>query len=213
MKRYLLRKSYLLFMSITLSLTGCATFPEGPSPVPAHYVNPEKNDSASGIGIESQDIIAITDQMLVEILSIPIFSEGKNIPKIIVDAEYFKNQSSSRIDMKIITDRLRTELNRASKRKIIFVGREYSNMVLKEWRMKQAGIVQQSDNDDMNKLSDADYRLGGRINSLDSVDPKSGAVSRYHQIIMEIVDLKNSIIVWSGSYSFKKSAQEDIVYR
>jgi hypothetical protein len=55
--------------------------------------------------------------------------------------------------------------------------------------------------------------MGGRITTLDSVDPGSGMKSRYHQITFEMVELETGIIVWSGIYEFKKSSQNDIVYR
>ena len=47
----------------------------------------------------------------------------------------------------------------------------------------------------------------------DAVRASSGMASRYHLVTFEMVDLETGIIVWSGMYEFKKSAQDDIVYR
>ena len=58
-----------------------------------------------------------------------------------------------------------------------------------------------------------DFRLGGRITTLDAVNTSSGLASRTHQIIYEMVDLENGQIVWSGIYDFKKTARDDIIYR
>ena len=58
-----------------------------------------------------------------------------------------------------------------------------------------------------------DFRLGGRITTLDALDTGSGLASRTHQIIYEMVDLESGLIVWSGIYDFKKSARDNIIYR
>jgi hypothetical protein len=59
----------------------------------------------------------------------------------------------------------------------------------------------------------ADYRLGGRISSLDSRDRRNGTAQRYNQIVFELIDLESGMIVWSNLYEFNKAAQDDVVYR
>ena len=118
--------------SLAIFSFGCATAPEHAGGMQAHYVDPGEQSQVSGIGIESQDIINMTDKMMHDILITPIFSKPKTPPKVIIDAEYFKNESSTRIDKNMITDRLRTGLNQAARGKMIFIGREYMNMMLKE---------------------------------------------------------------------------------
>ena len=56
----------------------------------------------------------------------------------------------------------------------------------------------------------ADYRLSGKINSLDSRNTKSGLVQRYTQISFEMTDLESGEIVWSGIYEFSRAAADDV---
>lgn len=208
-----LSKFGILLFPLAISSFGCATTVERSGGTEAHYVDPSQQSELSGVGIESQDVINMTDQMMRDILATPIFFKSATPPKVIIDAEYFKNEGSTRINKNMITDRLRTELNRAARGKMMFIGREYLNMMLKELQLKQSGIIDEGGTASEFKAYGSDFRLGGRISTLDSVNPKTGSFSRYHQILFEMIDLNTGQIVWSGSYNFKKTAQEDIIYR
>lgn len=208
-----LSKFGILLFPLAIFSFGCATAPEHADGKEAHYVDPGQQSEVSGVGIESQDIINMTDEMMHDILATPVFSRSTNPPKVIIDAEYFKNEGATRINKNMITDRLRTELNRAARGKMIFIGREYLNMMLKELQLKQSGIIDEGATASEFKAYGADFRLGGRISTLDSVNPKTGSFSRYHQILFEMINLSTGQIVWSGAYNFKKIAQEDIIYR
>ncbi|MDO9566815.1 MAG: hypothetical protein Q7J15_08765 [Candidatus Desulfaltia sp.] len=214
--RELIKLGVALFF-LTIFFSGCATAPKHADGTTAHYVDPSQQSQVSGVGIESQDIINMTDKMMRDILVTPLFFHPKTppkvIPKVIIDAEYFKNESSTRINKNMITDRLRTGLNQAARGKMIFIGREYLNMMLKELQLKQLGVIKEGESTSEPKAYGGDFRLGGRISTLDSVDPKTGSFARYHQILFEMVDLNTGEIVWSGSYNFKKVGQEDIIYR
>jgi hypothetical protein len=94
-----------------------------------------------------------------------------------------------------------------------FVGRHYADMVTKERELKRQGVVGRGTLPGADAPKGGDYRLGGRITSLDSRDPKTGMMQRYNQIIFEMVDLESSEIVWSGIYDFAKAAQDNIIYR
>ncbi|MCG5495842.1 penicillin-binding protein activator LpoB [Ectothiorhodospira variabilis] len=154
----------------------------------------------------------MTDRMMRDMLSNPSVAGQVPPARVIVDADYLRNESSSRINRNIITDRLRVELNRAANGRIVFVGRHYSDMVAEERRLKRENEV--SHGSGQSALpSGADYRLGGRITSIDAVDASQGKVSRYHQFIFEMVDLETSNIVWTGMYDYRRSAQDDIIYR
>jgi len=152
----------------------------------AHYINPDQEGEISGVGIDSRDIIIMTGKMMEDILGAPVFFQAETPSKVIIDAEYFK---------------------------MIFIGREYLNMLMKELALKQSGIAGEEDEKAEPRVYAADYRLGGRISTLDKVNPTEGTFSRYHQILFEMIDLKTGAIAWSNSYDFKKVAQEDVIYR
>ncbi len=180
---------------------------------PTLYEDPSTTGAVAGIGMESQDIVGMTDQMIRDMMSNPLLAGRSVAPRIILDSEYFRNEGATRINKNMITDRMRIGLNRAANGRMVFVGRHFSDMVAKERDLKRQGAVTTGTIGTAKAQAGADFRLGGRITSQDSVQTKTGLASRYQLITFEMVDLESGIIVWSGMYEFKKSAQDDIVYR
>ena len=195
-----------------LSLAACQRV-DNSAGSPSTYIDPGSAGPVRGVGIESQDIVGMTDQMMRDMLAQPRLANAQVPPNVIIDAEYFYNESSSRLNKNSITDRLRVGLNRASGGRMQFVGRNYADMVAKERELKRQGVVDKATLPGARAQKGGDYRLGGRITSLDARDPKTGMMQRYSQIIFEMVDLETSEIVWSGIYEFAKAAQDDVIYR
>jgi PBP1b-binding outer membrane lipoprotein LpoB len=177
------------------------------------YKDPGTAGPGGGIGIESQDIVSMTDRMMRDILTNPALAARQTPPRVIIDAEYFTNESSSRLNKNSITDRLRVSLNRASQGRLVFVGRQFADMVAKERDIKRQGVVDTGTQALTQAQLGGDYRLGGRITSLDTRSPSTGQMTRYNQITFEMIDLETSQIVWSGIYEFLKTAQDDVIYR
>ena len=219
---------FLITSIVMLMASACATsyptYPVSDHPVnntpgqPTVYEDVGSPGKAQGIGIESQDIASMTDQMVRDMLATPVLADRKVSPRVIIDSEYFRNESSSRINKNMITDRLRVLLNRAAQGRMIFAGRHYADMVESERSLKREGEATTSSVDSgtigLTKAAlGGDFRLGGRITTLDAVNSYTGMASRTHQIIYEMVDLESGQIVWSGIYDFKKAAQDDVIYR
>ncbi|MDO8606575.1 MAG: penicillin-binding protein activator LpoB [Phaeospirillum sp.] len=204
--------SVLAVLASGLALAACQKV-DNTAGAPTVYIDPGSSGPVKGVGIESQDIVGMTDQMLRDMLSQPRLANAATPPNVIIDAEYFYNESSSRLNKNSITDRLRVGLNRAAGGRMQFVGRHYADMVAKERDLKRQGTVDRATLPAAKAQKGGDFRLGGRITSLDSRDPKTGMMQRYNQIIFEMVDLESSEIVWSGIYEFAKAAQDDIIYR
>ncbi len=211
MKNFLLLSS-LAFLLLQLSACAPTVGVNNTAGRATVYEDPSTVGKVAGIGMESQDIMGMTDQMTRDMLSNPTLAGRTPAPRIIIDSEYFTNESSSRINKNMITDRLRIGLNRAANGRMLFVGRHYSDMVAKERDLKRQGQVTTGTIGTAKAQAGADFRLGGRITSSDAVQ-SSGLASRYQLITFEMVDLETGIIVWSGMYEFKKTAQDDIIYR
>jgi len=175
--------------------------------------DPGRAGAVQGVGIEGQDIQSMTDQMVRDMLSNPMLSNPANPPQIIVDSEFFMNDSTQRINKDLITNRLRVNLNRASMGRMVFVGRNYAGMVQRERNLKRDGVVDTGTTGTTQAQAGGDYRLGGTIASADSRDPRTGMMQRYTQITFEMVDLERGVIVWSGMYELSKAAADDVVYR
>ena len=206
----------LMTMGLVLSVfvsTGCATSGENVRGKPTVYEDSSTTGRVTGTGIESQDIVAITDQMMRDMLANPMLVNRSIPARIIIDNEYLRNESTSVINTNMLTDRLRIELNRAANGRMVFVGRHYADMVQHERDLKRDSVVDSGTIRMTAAQAGADFRLGGRITSLDALDRNSGAQSRYSQISFEMVDLELGTIVWSGLYEMRKAAQDNVIYR
>ena len=168
---------------------------------------------STGVGIEAQDIVAMTDRMMRDILAHPVLAGSDAPPRVIIDSTYFVNEGSTPINKNLITDRLRVELNRSARGRMLFIGRENIRAVESEKELKEMGVVDKGTVRQTGSTAGADYRLTGRINSLDKIDPNTGQRARYNQIVFEMIDLDKGFLVWSGIYEFQKSGQDDIIYR
>ncbi|TPQ43922.1 penicillin-binding protein activator LpoB [Cupriavidus pinatubonensis] len=200
----------LAVAALPFLVTGCAMQGAG---VPAIDVDLTRKGPVSGVGIEGQDIVAVTDQMMRDILADPAFANTAKRPRVIIDSAYFVNESSQPINRNLITQRLLVNLNRAARSRMQFVNRAQSAMVEQERALKRAGVTDTGTTGMTKATLGADYRLSGRIGSLDSRSAQTGMIQRYTQIAFELTDLESGELIWSGLYEFSRAATDDIVYR
>ncbi|MFC3053173.1 penicillin-binding protein activator LpoB [Kordiimonas pumila] len=206
-------KQALLIIGASAGLVACGPAVNNSPGVATTVQDPSRQGAVSGIGIEGQDIQAMTDQMVRDMLSNPMLANAANPPQVIIDSGFFVNDSTQRMNKDLITNRLRVNLNRASLGRMVFVGRNYANMVEQERNLKRDGVVDTGTQGTTAAQAGGDYRLGGTIASADSRDAATGLMQRYTQITFEMVDLERGVIVWSGMYELSKAAADDIVYR
>ncbi len=217
-KRPLPLQYAIVALVLQLLLGGCNTYTslvdEETEARPSVYTDPSAPGPVAGVGMESQDIVSMADMMARDILATPVIAGRHKAPRVVIDSSYFTNESSSRIERNIITDRLRVLLNRSAAGRIRFVGRQkVVEMVEKERALKRLGITDGGSAGLAKAPMGADFRLAGNITSLDAVQRESGMASRFHQITFEMYDLESGELVWSNMYEFKKSAKDDVIYR
>lgn len=169
--------------------------------------------SVGGVGTESQDIVGMSEEMMRDLLTVPILMNRNPAPRIIVDAKYFTNESSEIIDKSMVTDRLRVMLNRNASGRLQFVGRQYAAAVAEERELKREGVTDTGTVGMARAQLGADYRLVGRIGTRDAVDPRTGVRSRYSMYTFEVLDMESGELVWSNLYEFKKESRDNVVYR
>lgn len=189
----------------------CAQTPDNGAA--GRYEDPASPGQVRGVGLESQDIVAVSDEMVRDILADPEIVRREKAPRIIMDAEYFKNESTQRINKNLIVDRLRVALQRASRGRLVFVSRESAAMVAAERDLKRDGITDTGTTGLTRAQAGGDYRLIGRISSLDSRSASTGTVERYTQLSFELIDLETGVSQWANQYELKKSGRDDAIYR
>ena len=213
MKRHVPLFIFALSGMLCLS-SGCTTYTTGvvdkPSDRPTRYVPVGTPTPRSGsVGIESQDIVSMTDKMVRDMLASPVLVRQDKAAVVVVDHTYFANDSSQRMNKRLIVDRLRTELFRAAKGRIRFIARHADKMVRDEQAKRQQGTVAGVAK---TLLPTASYRLSGRFQNLAGGDT-NGNRDNYVQVLFEMIDLNNGELVWSEMYEFKKSSREAIMYQ
>jgi hypothetical protein len=175
--------------------------------------DPAIRGQVSGIGIEQQDVVAMADRMVRDMLAEPALAARQAPPQIIIDSAYFTNESSQTLNKNMITDRLRVELNRAARGRFVFVSRQDAGMVAEERALKRDGMVDLATTGLAAPQAGGDFRLRGRITSTDSRDGRTGTVQRFTQVSFEMVDLERGVIAWSNIYDASRAATDDVVYR
>lgn len=139
----------------------------------------------------------------------------ENPPRVLIDEGDFKNNGSSRINVALITNKLRVGLNRASAGEMIFTKRSSGVSVAaqRERSLKRDGMTDGGTIRSTRAVAGVDYFLHGEIVSQDSVQAQSGLTSRYNQILFELYDAELQTIVCSNIYEFDKTSQDDVIYR
>jgi penicillin-binding protein activator len=205
----------LALIPLIATLASCSTTTyDNAAGTPTVYRDVQDASPAGGIGLEARDLVGITDDMMRDLLTSGLLTDRDVAPRVIIDAEYLSNQSTARFNKNILTDTLRTELIRNSLGRILFVTREYSGMVEAERALKRDGVVDSGTIRLTEATAGADFRLVGRISSLDAVNTSSSVQDRTYFFTFELVDLELNVAVYAfGPYEFSKFGQDDVIYR
>lgn len=210
-------RKFFISVLVPVFLAGCATETvtyENAAGSPTVYRPVESSTRTGGIGIEARDILTITDDMMRDLLTSGLLANREAAPRVIIDAQYITNESSARLNKNIITDTLRTEMIRNSAGRIFFVTREYSQMVEQERALKRDGVVDTGTIRMTEATAGADFRLVGRISSLDAVNSASNLQDRTYFFSFELIDLELNVALYAlGPYQFSKYGQDNVIYR
>jgi len=190
---------------------GCASTAgvKNPSGVPVTQMNADEQGFVAGTGIESQDLVAVTDKMARSVLSIPQIANAPTVPMIVL--EPVDNQTRFPINKDMFLTRIRTELNRKTQGKVSFLARDRMAALENERRIKREGAVTASADPLLQEFKGGDYFLTGSLQGL-STRTKAGT-SDYILYAFQLIDVRTSVIIWEDSAEIKKQGLEDAVYR
>src|SRR5687768_13203851 len=91
-------------------LVGCATSGvKNPSGVPVTQMNADERGFVAGTGIESQDLVSVTDKMSRSILDTPQIQKAQGTPRVVLLP--VNNDTRFGINKDIFTTRMRAMLN------------------------------------------------------------------------------------------------------
>jgi len=194
---------------LTTMVAGCSSGVKNPSGVPVTEMRPDERGFVAGTGVESQDIVAVTDKMARSILGVPQIANAQGIPRIALDP--IKNNTRFPINKDIFLTRIRTQLNSKATGKVLFLARDRMDALKKEQALKQSGQVTASSDPNVVEFKGADFFLTGTLEG--SSTRTSAGTSDYILYAFQLIDARTSDIVWEDSAEIKKQGLEDAAYR
>jgi PBP1b-binding outer membrane lipoprotein LpoB len=193
-----------------LLLAGCASSGvKNPSGVPVTEMRPDERGFVAGTGIESQDLVAVTDKMARSILGIPEIAHAPVAPRIVLDPVI--NETRFPINKEIFLTRIQTELNSKARGKVWFLARDRMAALERERALKQSGQVTSTSDPNVVEFKGADYFLTGKLQGLTTRTAQG--TSDYILYAFELIDARTSEIVWQDAAEIKKQGLEDAAYR
>jgi PBP1b-binding outer membrane lipoprotein LpoB len=189
---------------------GCAS--EGvqnPSGVPVTEMKADERGFVAGTGVESQDLVTVTDKMARGILGVPEIANATARPYIVLDP--IINETRFPINKDIFNDRILNQLLEHAAGKVRFLARDRMKALERERDLKRAGQVTASANPNEGEFRGADFFLTGKLQGMTT--RTSAGTSDYVMYSFELIDARTSEIVWRGSSEIKKQGLEDAAYR
>jgi hypothetical protein len=190
-------------------LTGCATGVQNPSGVPVTEIKADERGFVAGTGVESQDLVAVTDKMARGVLGIPEIAGAKSTPRIVL--EPVVNETRFPISKDIFLTRIRTQLNEKAMGRVRFLDREMMKTLERERDLKRNGQVTASADPAVVEFRGADYFLTGKLQGLTTKTAQG--TSDYILYSFRLTDARTSEIIWESSAEIKKQGLEDAAYR
>ena len=194
----------------SLLLAACAsTGVKNPSGVPVTEMKADERGFVAGTGMESQDLVAVTDKMARSILGIPEIANAQGIPRVVL--EPVNNETRFPINKDIFLTRIRGQLNKNARNKVIFLARENMAALEREKALKQSGQVTSSSDPNVVEFKGADYFLTGKLQGLTT--RTTAGTSDYILYSFQLISARTSDIVWEDQAEIKKQGLEDAAYR
>jgi penicillin-binding protein activator len=203
-------KQSLVAVALAGIVSGCASSGvKNPSGVPVTEMRPDERGFVAGTGIESQDLVKVTDQMARSILSIPAIANAQGTPRIVLDP--VKNETRFPINKDIFLTRIRAQLNSKAQGKVLFLARDRMQALERERALKQSGQVTASADPNQVEFRGADYFLTGSLQGMST--RTSAGTGDYVLYAFQLIDARTTDIIWEDSAEIKKQGLEDAAYR
>jgi penicillin-binding protein activator len=193
-------------------LLGGCTASEGvprPAGTPVTRLNPDERGFVAGTGVESQDLVAVSDQMARGLVGIPQIAGARTPPCVLL--EPVVNATRFPIDKDLFLTRIRAELNEQAAGRIRFLDRAMLATLEHERDRKRTGQVAAGAEPPEDGFQGADFILTGELQGLST--QTTAGISDYILYTFHLTDARTGVIVWESSAEVKKQGLEDAAYR
>ncbi|MBI4326618.1 MAG: penicillin-binding protein activator LpoB [Chloroflexi bacterium] len=200
-------------------IAGCASSGvRNPSGVPVTEMKADERGFVAGTGVESQDLVAVTDKMARSILGIPEIANAQGTPRVMLYP--VENATRFPINKDIFLSRIRADLNSKARGKVRLLIRSAGAQsdpkmaaLERERDLKESGQVTSDPAKDTGatQFRSADFFLTGK---LEGMTTRTGqGTGDYILYTFQLIDTRTSEIVWEDSAEIKKQGLEDAAYR
>jgi PBP1b-binding outer membrane lipoprotein LpoB len=209
MNRPFLVRALSLSAAVALA-AGCASSGvRNPGGTGVTVLKPDEAGFVGGTGVESQDLVQVTDKMARSILDTPQIKNANGTPRVVLDPVL--NETRFAINKDIFLTRIRTSLNRNARGRVLFLARERMQTLEREQQLKQSGALTSSSDPNVVEFKGADFFLTGKLQGMTTRTSKG--VSDYVLYSFQLIDARTSDILWEDSAEVKKQGLEDAAYR
>lgn len=210
MKTMINLSSFAAALTAAIVLTGCASSGvKNPSGAKVTEMNADERGFVAGTGIESQDLVAVTDKMARSILAIPEIQTATTVPRIALLP--VNNDTRFPVNKEAFLLRLQTQLISKTQGKVRFLARESMTDLEKERELKRSGTVTSVTDPTIQEFKGADFFLTGKLTGMTT--RTSDGTSDYVLYVFQLIDARSSEIVWADQSEIKKQGLEDAAYR
>jgi len=189
--------SLLLFTSALL--TGCAT---------TQARETQLDMKSKTAALEPQDVRRTVEKMVDSMLADQQFIAEVGGDRPVLDVAEIKNRSTMHVDMKMITNSIRTKLIRS--RKFRFMDKTTSGEDLKMMNDQALnGMTDPSKAVAMGQQSAAQMYLYGDLHEMRS--QVNGTTDRYYMFSLNLKDLRTGEIVWTDEQEIRKEETRNVM--
>ena len=195
---------------LVVIFSGCASSGvKNPSGIGVTEMRADEKGFVAGTGVESQDLVAVTDKMARSILDTPQVRNAHSPPVVVLDP--VMNETRFPINKDMFLTRIQVLLNSKCEKKVQFLARDRLAALERERDLKRSGQVTSSSDANVVEFKGGDFLLTGKLQSLTTRN--SRGISDYVLYSFELVDARTSAIVWQDFAEIKKQGLEDAAYR
>ena len=203
-------RTVLPLVSAAVLLAGCASSGvRNPSGTGVTVLKADEAGFVGGTGIESQDMVAVTEKMARGILGVPAIQQAGTPPRVVLLP--IENNTRFTVNKDLMLTRIRARLNSQAQGKVVFLARERMSALESERQLKQSGQVTSATDPNVVEFRGAEYFLTGKLEGAST--RTSRGISDYVLYSFQLVNARTSEIVWEDLAEVKKQALEDAAYR
>ena len=192
----------LLAGILLIALAGCQTTSPTTGNGDVSYGDAKAVETVT-TDLGSTDIQMIAEKMTQSLIQLPIV-QGLIKKKQPLVASPVQNKTSEYFDTALITDTIRTQLQKNGVRYAVDTS-NMQNQTDELTRQTQTGLYDKSKSVKIGKMQGAKYRLDGSVSSI--IKKNSSTKDVYYKVNLSLTEIETGISEWSEEKEIRKSAK------